>query len=201
MIFNERAIVLSKRTGYGEDVYVCLIGEKSGVFWAVAKRARKSKKRFLNILEPPSLISAYIRKTKFSDTLILEKAELEDIFYNIKISFEKLLCTWFGIELVMAFSFSPDCFQNLFEFINDIASSEMRTETLIEKTLNFSLNLIIKEGFSSESEIKRENMGNSQKEKIEWISKKIEEMYGKKLKFVGILEKLYSDKIYDINAL
>jgi DNA repair protein RecO (recombination protein O) len=200
MIFNERAIVLSKRTGYGEDVYVCLIGERSGVFWAVAKRARKSKKRFLNILEPPTLISAYIRKTKFSETLILEKAELEDIFYNIKTSFEKLLCGWFGIELVMALSFSSECFHNLFEFINDISSSETKTDILIEKTLNFSLNIIIKEGFSSESEIKKQNWNNSQKEKIEWISKKIEEIYGKKLKFVDILEKLYSEKIYDINS-
>jgi DNA repair protein RecO (recombination protein O) len=123
MFSKERALVIAKKNR-GEDSYICLLGEESGLFWCVAKHARKSKRRFLNILEPPSLIQAYLRKSKFSQNIIIEKAELENLFEEIKNSLLKILIAWFSLELTRAVSFSKDTFEVLLNFLLKISKED-----------------------------------------------------------------------------
>ena len=184
MFSKERALVITKKNK-GEDLYICLLGEESGIFWCVAKHARKSRRRFLNILEPPSLIQAYLRKSKFSQNIIIEKAELENLFEEIKNSLLKILIAWFSIELTRAVSFSKDTFEVLLNFLLKISKEDeydlkKEYEEIIHK---FGQEVLEKEGFIVSRKDVSQNSSN-----LKFIEKTLEEIYGRKLKFFSILD-------------
>jgi recombinational DNA repair protein (RecF pathway) len=184
MFSKERALVITKKNK-GEDLFICLLGEESGIFWCVAKHARKSKRRFLNILEPPSLIQAYLRKSKFSQSIIIEKAELENLFEEIKNSFLKILISWFSLEITRAVSFSKDVFGILHDFLLKISKEdENELKRNYEKILyRFGKEIIEKEGFI----ISRKN-GEQNSTDLKFIEQTLEEIYGRKLKLFSILD-------------
>jgi recombinational DNA repair protein (RecF pathway) len=184
MLSKERALVITKKNK-GEDLYICLLGEESGIFWCVAKHARKSRRRFLNILEPPSLIQAYLRKSKFSQNIIIEKAELENLFEEIKNSLLKILIAWFSIELTRAVSFSKDTFEVLLNFLLKISKEDEYNlkeeyEEIIHK---FGQEVLEKEGFI----VSRKNVSQNSSN-LKFIEKTLEEIYGRKLKLFSILD-------------
>jgi recombinational DNA repair protein (RecF pathway) len=184
MLSKERALVITKKNK-GEDLYICLLGEESGIFWCVAKHARKSRRRFLNILEPPSLIQAYLRKSKFSQNIIIEKAELENLFEEIKNSLLKILIAWFSLELTRAVSFSKDTFEVLLNFLLKISKEDEYNlkeeyEEIIHK---FGQEVLEKEGFIVSRKNVSQNSAN-----LKFIEKTLEEIYGRKLKLFSILD-------------
>jgi|GEM_PF-890868 Recombinational DNA repair protein (RecF pathway) len=230
MLSKERALVITKKNK-GEDLYICLLGEESGVFWCVAKHARKSKRRFLNILEPPSLIQAYLRKSKFSQNIIIEKAELENLFGEIKTSLLKIMLAWFSLEITRAVSFSKDAFTTLYEFLLKISSEdENYLKINYEKILyEFSHSILEKEGFISRTSLKSgantsstttlpedkinrieiigesiEKAGRKDIEEnlpnLKFIEETLQDIYGRKLKFLSILQLIkkiiVEDQIY-----
>jgi recombinational DNA repair protein (RecF pathway) len=184
MFSKERALVITKKNK-GEDLYICLLGEESGIFWCVAKHARKSKRRFLNILEPPSLIQAYLRKSKFSQNIIIEKAELENLFEEIKNSLLKILIAWFSLELTRAVSFSKDTFEVLLNFLLKISKEdEYNLKKEYEKIIyKFGQEVLEKEGFIVGGKNGSQNSAN-----LKFIEKTLEEIYGRKLKLFSILD-------------
>jgi recombinational DNA repair protein (RecF pathway) len=184
MFSKERALVITKKNK-GEDLYICLLGEESGIFWCVAKHARKSKRRFLNILEPPSLIQAYLRKSKFSQNIIIEKAELENLFEEIKNSLLKILIAWFSLELTRAVSFSKDTFEVLLNFLLKISKEdEYNLKKEYEKIIyKFGQEVLEKEGFIVSGKNGSQNSAN-----LKFIEKTLEEIYGRKLKLFSILD-------------
>ncbi|MDT7907658.1 MAG: hypothetical protein RRA63_06390 [Candidatus Calescibacterium sp.] len=184
MFSKERALVITKKNK-GEDLYICLLGEESGIFWCVAKHARKSKRRFLNILEPPSLIQAYLRKSKFSQNIIIEKAELENLFEEIKNSLLKILIAWFSLELTRAVSFSKDTFEVLLNFLLKISKEdEYDLKKEYEKIIyKFGQEVLEKEGFIVSGKNGSQNSAN-----LKFIEKTLEEIYGRKLKLFSILD-------------
>jgi DNA repair protein RecO len=184
MFSKERALVIAKKNR-GEDSYICLLGEESGLFWCVAKHARKSKRRFLNILEPPSLIQAYLRKSKFSQNIIIEKAELENLFEEIKNSLLKILIAWFSLELTRAVSFSKDTFEVLLNFLLKISKEdEYDLKKEYEKIIyKFGQEMLEKEGFIVSGKNGSQNSAN-----LKFIEKTLEEIYGRKLKLFSILD-------------
>ncbi len=229
MLSKERALVITKKNK-GEDLYICLLGEESGVFWCIAKHARKSKRRFLNILEPPSLIQAYLRKSKFSQNIIIEKAELENLFEEIKTSLLKIMLAWFSLEITRAVSFSKDAFTILYEFLLKISSEdENYLKINYEKILyEFSYIILEKEGFISRTSLKSsdntslKNILTGDKinrieiidesidkiAKIEenlphlkFIEETLEDIYGRKLKFLSILQLIKKIVIEDLKYL
>jgi recombinational DNA repair protein (RecF pathway) len=184
MFSKERALVITKKNK-GEDLYICLLGEESGIFWCVAKHARKSRRRFLNILEPPSLIQAYLRKSKFSQNIIIEKAELENLFEEIKNSLLKILIAWFSLELTRAVSFSKDTFEVLLSFLLKISKEdEYDLKKEYEKIIyKFGQEVLEKEGFIVSGKNGSQNSAN-----LKFIEKTLEEIYGRKLKLFSILD-------------
>ncbi|MFZ8805078.1 MAG: DNA repair protein RecO [Candidatus Calescibacterium sp.] len=184
MFSKERALVITKKNK-GEDLYICLLGEESGIFWCVAKHARKSRRRFLNILEPPSLIQAYLRKSKFSQNIIIEKAELENLFEEIKNSLLKILIAWFSLELTRAVSFSKDTFEVLLNFLLKISrEDEYDLKKEYEKIIyKFGQEVLEKEGFIVSGKNGSQNSAN-----LKFIEKTLEEIYGRKLKLFSILD-------------
>jgi recombinational DNA repair protein (RecF pathway) len=184
MLSKERALVITKKNK-GEDLYICLLGEESGIFWCVAKHARKSRRRFLNILEPPSLIQAYLRKSKFSQNIIIEKAELENLFEEIKNSLLKILIAWFSLELTRAVSFSKDTFEVLLNFLLKISKEdEYNLKKEYEEIIReFGQEVLEKEGFIVSGKNGSQNSAN-----LKFIEKTLEEIYGRKLKLFSILD-------------
>jgi recombinational DNA repair protein (RecF pathway) len=184
MFSKERALVITKKNK-GEDLFICLLGEENGIFWCVAKHARKSKRRFLNILEPPSLIQAYLRKSKFSQNIIIEKAELENLFEEIKNSFLKILISWFSLEITRAVSFSKDVFGILHGFLLKISKEdENELKRNYEKILyRFGKEIIEKEGFIISGKNGEQNSTD-----LKFIEQTLEEIYGRKLKLFSILD-------------
>ncbi len=70
------AYVISTHS-YGEsDLIVSLFSEEKGKIKAIAKGAKRSKKRFVNVLEPFSLIKAEINISRTSSLYLLKDAEL-----------------------------------------------------------------------------------------------------------------------------
>jgi len=143
-VVAEETIILSRRGRGEDDLSVCLIGENLGVFYAFAKHGRKSKRRFLNLIEPPSLITAYIRRVRtFGNSgmrkIIIEKAEPETLFLNIKSSIDGIFASWYMLELTRAVSFSKEAYpilkkyllelENFIYFVEDkIKSKDGRTQ-------------------------------------------------------------------------
>ena len=81
--FSCQAIVLGLRD-YGEaDLIVSLFSPRAGKLQAIAKSARKSKRRFVNKLEIFTLLNAVIRPSR-SGLPLLEEAELLNSFLGLR---------------------------------------------------------------------------------------------------------------------
>ena len=214
----EETIVLFKR-GRGEsDLTICMLGRELGVFYATAKHGRKSKRRFLNILEPPSLITAYIRRVRgFGSSgfrkIILEKAEIIHTFPNIKSSLEGIYASWYMLELTRAVSLSPDVFPVLRKWLVylesllsespntcgedkvrnsfSFTSSPSLSQLIVSVIAHFSAEVLRSEGLVDDTVMSQIKRGD-----LNYVKKVVEEIHGgggnRKLKFFKLIEKIES---------
>ncbi len=177
VILSERAIVLSRRYIGEDDVLVCLLGKQSGIFWSVAKHGRKSLKRFLNLLEPPSILDVYLRKIFFGSKIILEKVDVIETFPKIKSDIVRIFSSWFVLEFCRAFWASPDSFQvaerNLYLIEN------FEKGNIMDILLKFSAEFLDCEGYGR----------MTIKSKLDLI-KVCQDLYGTELKFFGLLDRV-----------
>jgi len=82
-VFSCQAIVLDQRD-YGEaDLIVSLFDPERGKLQAIAKSARKSKRRFVNKLEIFTLLNAILRPSR-AGLPVLEEAELLNSFFQLR---------------------------------------------------------------------------------------------------------------------
>ncbi|AEH44756.1 DNA repair protein RecO [Thermodesulfatator indicus DSM 15286] len=79
-----QAIILSSQTLGEKDVRLELLSAERGRLAAVAKGGRKSLKRFVNTLEPFSLIQAHLRGGKVNLPPFLDQADLLNPFENLR---------------------------------------------------------------------------------------------------------------------
>ncbi|WP_038056563.1 DNA repair protein RecO [Thermodesulfobacterium hydrogeniphilum] len=90
MFFSTEAIIISKKDLGEIDLLLELFTPK-GKFWTIAKGARKSRKRFVNLLEEFNIIKAHLRKTSKGKLPILEKADFIFLPENIRIDYKKYI--------------------------------------------------------------------------------------------------------------
>lgn len=232
-VVAEEAIILSRRGRGEDDLSVCLIGENLGVFYAFAKHGRKSKRRFLNLIEPPSLITAYIRRVRTFGNIgmrkiIIEKAEPETLFLNIKSSIDGIFASWYMLELTRAVSFSKEAYpilkkyllelENFIYFVEDkIKSKDGRTqidetqldeirldiEIIKEKLIRDRARKIISQ-FSAEilfaeGFIDEAGMKQIASGNFQIVRKILGEIYdGREMKFLKLVDKIISDEKSDM---
>ncbi len=212
----EESIVVLKK-GRGEsDLTICMLGRELGVFYATAKHGRKSKRRFLNILEPPSLVTAYVRRVRgFGSSgarkIILEKAEVIHTFPNIKSSLEGIYASWYMLELTRAVSLSPDVFPVLRKwliYLEDLLgkfqskcddnvkypfssnTSRRLSQLMVRVISHFSAEVLQAEGLVDDATMLQIKKGN-----LNYVKKIVEEIHGggnRKLKFFNLIEKIES---------
>ena len=141
---SDKVIVLSKRGVYEMDISVTSYGFRMGNFISTAKGGRKSFRRFLNALEPPSLDVFHFSKTK-SDRLILEDADIVDTFTGIKQNLNKILSSFYILDLSKTFLCQPSplSFEILFETLKEIELGKK----ILQTVARFSIYLIKNSGF------------------------------------------------------
>jgi len=108
------ALVLRVRNHAEADKLVTLYCREHGRLTAIAKSARKSKKRFVNKLEPFTLLSITCRPPRRGSLHFLQNAELIDANVELRNDYRLYVTATFICELISLFSGEQDPDQNMF---------------------------------------------------------------------------------------
>ncbi len=99
-----RCIIL-KIAGFGEsDKLVTLYSPDIGRVTAIAKGAKRSKKRFVNKLEEFSLLAITYRPPRNNGLYFLSEAELENPFLSLRTIHQRYVVSMLACELVIRFT-------------------------------------------------------------------------------------------------
>lgn len=209
--FSDEVLVLSKKFTSGNDISVCFMSRSRGVFWAVAKNGRKSRRRFVNSFEQPAVLYGYFRGNPMSGrSLIVEKVEIIETFQNIKSDLIKTLASWYMLSLSKDISVTGESYELTLKALFDLGESCSHYEVLAV-ALGYTYNLVIEEGFNikliegdderAKHIIAKLRHGERKEFKIEeiliakdFIKRLIANMYGENPKFTFILDEL-SDQL------
>jgi len=108
------ALVLGVRNHAEADKLVTLYSREHGRLTAIAKSARKSKKRFVNKLEPFTLLSITCRPPRRGSLHFLTSAELIDANLGLRNDYHLYVTAAFICELLKLFSGEHDPDQRIF---------------------------------------------------------------------------------------
>jgi len=135
---------------YGEsDLIVSLFSIERGKIKAIAKGAKRSKKRFVNVLEPFSLIKAEIIIPRYGELYLLNDAVL--IKNSSYIAKDPLNFTYasLALELVELWTKEEDKNPDIFWLMNWFFKIlESNIEDLIRLSLFFQIKILILSGYS-----------------------------------------------------
>lgn len=116
-VSSTRCLVL-KTADHGEsDKIVTLFSENLGKVTGIAKGAKRSKKRFVNKLEPFSRILVSYKPSR-STLLFIAEAELEYAFLSLRQSYQKYAGAMYLCELILRFTKEKDPEYGLFSLLN-----------------------------------------------------------------------------------
>ena len=97
--------VLLRRIDYGDyDLILTLFTEARGKISAIAKHAKKSKKRFAGVLELFTVLKITCRTGRRSDLYVLEEVQLEEPFSAIRENMLRTAYASYWAELVAAWA-------------------------------------------------------------------------------------------------
>ncbi|WP_319550439.1 DNA repair protein RecO [Desulfogranum marinum] len=116
-VSSTRCLVL-KTADHGEsDKIVTLFSENLGKVTGIAKGAKRSKKRFVNKLEPFSRILVSYKPSRTSTLLFIAEAELEHAFLSLRQSYQKYAGAMYLCELILRFTKEKDPECGLFSLL------------------------------------------------------------------------------------
>ncbi len=110
------ALVLTSQTVAEKDVLLFLLSPRWGRFSALAKGGKKSKKRFVNALEPFSYLRVHVRGGRFGLAPFLDQADLLEPFENLRSSPIKFVEASYLTELTEIF-FRPGTGKEIFPYL------------------------------------------------------------------------------------
>lgn len=186
--FEEEVIVISKKFKNENDILVCFMSRSRGVFWAVAKNGRKSKRRFVNTFEQPSILNGLFRVSSvYNSRIIVEKVEILEDFDSIKSDLVKILSSWYILSLSKDLSVFGESYDFLVETLYKIQRLKSYSE-IFKTVLIYSKELIKSEGFRYEEIYDNGDIYKLKKN----IEKTITEIYGGVPKFFFVLDEISS---------
>jgi len=102
---TDSGVVLQVRDLGDSDLLVDLLTLRHGRIRSLAKHARRSKQRFVNTLEPFSILEVRLRWPRRPDAMvILADAELRQANLNLRFAPDRFLAAELARELLIAFS-------------------------------------------------------------------------------------------------
>lgn len=185
--FEDDVLVVSKKFKGENDILVCSMSRSRGIFWSVAKNGRKSKRRFVNTFEQPSILHGYFRVNSV-DRFIVEKVEILENFVNIKSDFVKTLSSWYVLNLSKDLSVLGEVYDLLLETLYKIQNFNSYDE-VFRTILLYSEHLISAEGFEYESSFSEKNDLFAWKEHVKNV---VTRVYGIAPRFLFIIDEVYN---------
>jgi DNA repair protein RecO (recombination protein O) len=139
---KDRAIIL-KTIDHGEsDKIVTLITVQHGKINAIAKGARRSKKRFLNALEPFTCLSVVMAQTRPSSMHRIDSASINNSFSEIRNSYNDYLMASLCCELTSLWTREADRCSEIFHLLHWYLVNLTRFTQHVNITLFFKIQLL-----------------------------------------------------------
>ena len=148
MTFVTVALVLSTQSIAEKDVLLRVLTPERGLFDLVAKGGKKSKRRFVNILEPFSLLRIHVRPGRATALPpFLDQADLLEPFEGLRASFRQYLKASYLCELAESLlrpRTGQEVFRPLLQALYFLTSEKLPWELLKPY---FELQILAKSGF------------------------------------------------------
>jgi len=133
--WHSPALVLSVRSHSESDKIISLYSRDFGKLTAIAKGAQKSKKRFVNKLEPCTLLVVTCRPPKRGSLFFLEQAELIDAHLRLRNEYPLYVAAIFLCELIRLFGSEQDPDPKIFALacasLDMLARQQCRADILV----------------------------------------------------------------------
>ena len=111
------AIVLQVKDHGDSDKIVTLYSLEHGKIVLIAKGAKRSKKRFVNKLEPFSLLAIHFAPSRHSSIMRLDQADLLAAFPRLRENYELYIAASLLCELVLHWTREHDSDEELFQLL------------------------------------------------------------------------------------
>lgn len=147
MASHETEALVLKISDYGEsDKIITFYTLDFGKITAIAKGAKRSKKRFVGKLEMFTHLHIYYADNKYSSLVRVDEAELLNPFPALRSDYERFVCSTLANELILNWTADHDQDQNLFNLLS-WTYSQLTKNTPLPILLLFQLHLLSLLGF------------------------------------------------------
>ncbi len=146
MRFVTKALVLNRYELGESDLLLTILSPVCGRFSAIAKGARRSKRRFVNVLEPFTLLRAYLRKRRSGLSPFLDQADLLRAWEAIRLDPWRFTLASYLTELAELFS-RPNVGQEIFYLLKEALEAIAKEGPSNSLKLAFELKLLSLTGF------------------------------------------------------
>jgi DNA repair protein RecO (recombination protein O) len=145
-----RGLIL-KVTGHGEsDKIVTFYSPDTGRVTAIAKGAKRSRKRFVNKLEEFTLLAITYRPSRTGGLLFLSEAELQNPFLSLRNMHKRYIAATLACELIMRFTSEHDPDAEIFSLLLWQIDAVNRGFPPLQATALFHLRLLGACGYQPE---------------------------------------------------
>ncbi|PID71872.1 MAG: DNA repair protein RecO [Desulfobulbus propionicus] len=145
-----RALVL-KTSDHGEaDKILTFFSDTLGKVTGIAKGAKRSKKRFVNKLEPFSRLTIYYKPSRAGTLLFISEAELDAAFLVLRQSYPCYCTSAYLCELVLRFTKERDAEKNLYDVLNWAMTALENGERPLKVAALFHIRLLDITGYRPE---------------------------------------------------
>ncbi len=145
--FKTRAVVLSSRAIGESDLLISLCAP-AGKIKAVAKGAKRSKKRFLNSLEPFTLLSAVLVPSRASSLFRIDSAEVQKNFPRLRTDIQSYTLASLCCELAEMWTVEGDPQTGIFSLLTWYLNALEENISPQKTTLFFKVRLLSLAGYS-----------------------------------------------------
>lgn len=116
--YRSHAVILRETTHGESDKIITLFSANLGKITAIAKGAKRSKQRFVNKLEPFTLLRIIYRPPKNGTLFFLSDAELINAYISLRTDYHRYVTATFISELTQLFSVVQDPEPAIFTLLN-----------------------------------------------------------------------------------
>lgn len=140
-------IVLAVQDHGESDKLVSFYSPDRGRTTGIAKGARRSQRRFVNKLEPFTLLTLFLRANTRSSLAFISEADLVDAHINIRLHYERFVAACLIREPVLRFTTEHDPDPDLFSLLSWALSALDRGMRPLRAALLFTLRFLVLAGY------------------------------------------------------